>query len=115
MHAPYIPRKPGFDVVKRIPILLVAAAIGVALSSPPAQAQQGRGLEEQGNAYRANREGHILSLPEVRSRIRVPNAQYIGAEMPSPLVYRLKYMRGGAVIWIDVDARTGRIVARTGG
>jgi hypothetical protein len=30
------------------------------------------------------------------------------------MIYRLKYMRGSEVIWIDVDARTGRIVARTG-
>ena len=34
--------------------------------------------------------------------------------MVGATVYRLKYMRGADVIWIDVDAQTGRIVARFG-
>jgi len=43
----------------------------------------------------------------------VPGADFIGAEFDGR-VYRLKYMRGADVIWIDVDAQTGRILARTG-
>lgn len=95
----------------RVPILL-AAAIGLVL---PAQGTEARGLQrvrEQATAYRANQQGQILSLPEIRARIRVPGAQYIGAEMIGPTVYRLKYMRGADVIWIDVDATTGRIIQR---
>jgi hypothetical protein len=81
----------------------------------PAAGQNTRGLSrEQNNAYRAMQQGQILSLPEIRSRIRVPGAEYIGAEMVGPTVYRLKYMRGPNVIWIDVDAASGRIVARFG-
>jgi hypothetical protein len=90
--------------------------IGVlAALAAPAAAQNTRGLgREQNNAYRAMQQGQILSLPEIRARIRVPNAEYIGAEMLGPTIYRLKYMRGANVIWIDVDAATGRIVARFG-
>ena len=81
----------------------------------PAAGQNTRGLSrEQNHAYRAMQQGQILSLPEIRARIHVPNAEYIGAEMLGPTVYRLKYMRGANVIWIDVDAATGRIVARFG-
>ena len=28
--------------------------------------------------------------------------------------YRLKFMQGGRVIWVDVDSATGRIVRRSG-
>ena len=43
--------------------------------------------------------------------MRMPGAEFIGAEFDGR-VYRLKFMRGADVIWIDVDARTGRIVGR---
>ena len=89
----------------------------VAALAAPAAGQNARGLSrvrEQDNAYRAMQQGQILSLPEIRARIRVPGAEYIGAEMIGPTIYRLKYMRGANVIWIDVDAATGRIVARFG-
>lgn len=104
-------RKVEFVNVMRCLVLLCALC---ALSAPAA-AQNSRGLgREQNNAYRAMQQGQILSLPEIRARIRVPGAEYIGAEMVGPTIYRLKYMRGPNVIWIDVDAATGRVVARFG-
>jgi hypothetical protein len=92
--------------------LLLLAAAGLAAAPSLADA---RGLQRdrgQNATYRAMQEGRILSLPEIRARVRVPGAEYIGAEMLAPGVYRLKYMRGAEVIWIDVDARTGRIIGR---
>ena len=89
------------------------AAAGLALS--PALAAGTTGLQrdrDQNAAYRAMQQGRVLSLPEIRARVRVPGAQYIGAEMIGTGLYRLKYMRGAEVIWIDVDARTGRIIGR---
>lgn len=97
----------------RIPAILAAAALAV--SAFPADAtQNGRGLQqrrEQDAAYQAAQQGRILPLPEIRARIRIPNAQFIGAEFDGRF-YRLKFMRGPEVIWIDVDARSGRILAR---
>jgi hypothetical protein len=93
-------------------LCLLLAAAGLAASALPADAQRlspQRG--EQDAAYRATQEGQILPLPMIRARIRVQGAQFIGAEFDGR-IYRLKYMRGPDVIWIDVDARTGRIVAR---
>ncbi len=29
-------------------------------------------------------------------------------------VITLKFMRGGQVIWVDIDARTGEVVGRSG-
>jgi len=96
-------------------LILFAAAAGLAAAPLAGAVAQSRGLQrEQDNAYRANQQGQILSLPQIRARIRVPGAEYIGAEMVGPTVYRLKYMRGANVIWIDVDAANGRIVARFG-
>ena len=92
-------------------LLPLAAA---SLIASPALADA-RGLQrdrDQNAAYRAMQQGRILSLPEIRARIRVPGAEYIGAEVIGPALYRLKFMRGAEVIWIDVDARTGRIIGR---
>ena len=95
--------------------LVLLAAAGLALTPSLAFAQRG-GLQrgEQSGAYRAMQQGEVLSLPQIRARINVPGAQFIGVEIIGGMIYRLKYMRGAEVIWIDVDARTGRIVARTG-
>ena len=88
-------------------------AVGLIGSAYPADAR--RGLQpmrgEQDAAYRATQQGRILPLPTIRARIRVPGAEFIGAEFDGT-IYRLKYMRGAEVIWIDVDARTGRILSR---
>ena len=98
----------------RLPVLL--AAIGLAVTPAHASAQRGMARDGQGGAYRAMQQGEVLSLPEIRRRVSVtvPNAQFIGVEIIGGMIYRLKYMRGAEVIWIDVDARTGRVVARTG-
>jgi hypothetical protein len=97
-------------------LLVPLLAAGLAAAAAPAFAQRGLQRDEQTGAYRAMQQGEVLSLPEIRRRvsITVPNAQFIGVEIIGGMIYRLKYMRGAEVIWIDVDARTGRIVARTG-
>ena len=42
-------------------------------------------------------------------------AQYIGVDFdPGSAVYTLKFLRGGAVIWVDVDGRSGQVLGRTG-
>jgi len=103
-------------------LILLIAALGVAA---PVAAQDGRDLRgrdtrearglnrlrEQDNAYRATQQGRIRPLPEIRARINIPGAEFIGVEFDGR-IYRLKYMRGGEVIWIDVDAETGQIVRR---
>lgn len=94
-------------------LMFLLLATGLALSAP-ADAQRRLNATrggEQDAAYRANQQGEILSLQEVRSRVRVPGADYIGVEFDGR-IYRLKFMRGAEVIWVDVDARTGRVVGR---
>lgn len=95
-------------------ILFLLAAAASALAAVPAEARDARGLQttrEQDAAYRASQRGEGVSFTEIRARIRVPGAQFIGAEFDGR-IYRLKFMRGSEVIWIDVDARTGRVIGR---
>jgi hypothetical protein len=91
--------------------VLLAAALIPAFPADAQRARLSATRGEQVQAYRQARQGEILSLPEIRSRVHIRGAEYIGAEFDGR-VYRLKYMRGAEVIWVDVDARTGRIVNR---
>ena len=93
----------------RIPFLLAAA--GLAVLAAPAEARGLQTVREQDAAYRAAQQGRILPLPVIRARIRIPGAQFIGAEFDGR-IYRLKFMRGTEVIWIDVEAHSGRVVGR---
>ncbi len=90
--------------------LLTLALAALAAVAPPAQAQ--RFQRDQDRALEGIRNRDYLPLDAIRSRIRIPGAVFIGAEVVGPGIYRLKYMRGPDVIWIDVEARTGRILGR---
>ena len=73
--------------------------------------------KEQDTAYKATRRGHFLPLREIETRIvpRMGDAEYLGPELDALSGrYRLKFMRQGRVIWLDVDARTGQVIGRAG-
>ena len=93
-------------------LVLLTAALSVATTAMPVEARGLQRVREQDRAYQAAQEGRSLTLPEIRARVRIPGAQFIGAEMIGPNLYRLKFMRGSQVIWVDVEARTGRVVGR---
>ena len=82
---------------------LMLASGGIAI----AQADQDR-------AYQLAREGHIRPLGEIIAAVtpRV-GGKFIGSEFDAnTTMYRLRFMRDGAVTNVDVDARTGRILGR---
>jgi hypothetical protein len=92
--------------------IALTLAAGLLWSAQPSDAQRLRPMRgEQEAAYEATQQGQILPLNTIRQRIRVPGAQFIGVEFDGR-IYRLKFMRGSDVIWIDVDARTGRVLSR---
>lgn len=88
-------------------VALMALALAV-----PASAQR-RG--DQYRAYEARQAGRVLSLREIEDRVlpRMRGSTYLGPEFDGG-VYRLKFMRGGSVMWVDVDARTGAVIGRSG-
>lgn len=87
---------------------LVAGSIGAV----PAFAQR----SDQGEARKEMRAGNVLSLRQIESRIlpTMREAEYLGPSYDSRAkAYRLKFIRDGRVTFVDVDARTGRVINRT--
>lgn len=69
---------------------------------------------DQDRAYRSKVRGEALSYPEIKERVM----PYMGDAVPlGPDIrggnYLVKFMRGGRVIWVEVDPSTGRILGRT--
>ena len=90
---------------------LLAASLGAGLLAAPAVADRPR---DQDRAFEATREGRSMPLPMIERRVMpfMGGADYLGPEFRGD-TYRLKFMRNGRVIWVDVDAATGRIVSRS--
>lgn len=95
------------------PFLIAIALLGCVAASAPAEPRR----PEQDAAYRAQQTGSIRPFGEIKQRVvpRMGGASYLGSEFDSgSSTYRLKFMRGASVIWVDVDARTGAIIGRSG-
>jgi len=111
--------------------LLLTVVLATGLSSAPALADRPRDRgprpeqnnnnnnnngprREQERAFEATREGRSMPLPQLERRVMplMPGADYLGTELNGG-TYRLKFMQNGRVIWVDVDAQTGRIIRRS--
>jgi hypothetical protein len=97
--------------MKLLRTLLAAALASGLLAGPAAQSRP----RDQDRAFQAIREGRSMPLPKIEQRVRpmMGGADYLGPEL-NGRTYRLKYVRDGRVIWVDVDAATGRIIGRSG-
>lgn len=94
-------------------VLAATLLVGLTLGSVAADARR----PEQDAAYSAKRSGDIRPFGEIKGRVvpRMGGASYLGSEFDAgSSTYRLKFMRGASVIWVDVDARTGTIIGRSG-
>lgn len=90
------------------------AALAAATLAVPADAQQRR--SEQGEARKEMEAGHILKAREIEARVlpMMGDAEYLGFAYDSTaMAYRLKFIRKGHVLFVDVDARTGKIVQKS--
>lgn len=87
--------------------VILPVAVGAGLIASPALADPPRDAER---AFEATREGRSMPLPSIERRVlpHMGGAQYLGPEFDGD-TYRLKFMRKGRVIWVDVDAATGRV------
>lgn len=104
-------------VMKMTRTLLLPAFLSLGMASAPelASAQKSRG--DQDGAYAARQSGAVRSLREIEGRIvpRMRDSDYLGPEFdPRSGIYRLKFMRNGSVIWVDVDGRTGAVIGQSG-
>ncbi len=69
--------------------------------------------DEQGQVRREMRAGNVRSLREIEQRVlpTKPGMQYLGPEYdPTAMAYRLKFIRDGRVVFVDVDARSGQVL-----
>lgn len=99
--------------MKSLLLPLTAALLSTTVAAAPGDARR----RDQDAAYDAMRAGHIRPLREIENRVvpRMGGASYLGPEFDAGSgTYRLKFMRSGSVIWIDVDGRTGAIIGRSG-
>ena len=106
--------------------LIASALLAVALVATPAPALA-QNSSAQEAARRDAREGKTLSLRQIESIVfRTLGAplcsntrgdgdcfEYLGpAYDPGAMAYRLKFMRNSRVTFVDIDARTGRVLSR---
>jgi hypothetical protein len=103
---------------------LLAALIAVSFVGAPALADRPHGREagrdlpaparEADRAFRDTQQGRSLPLPQLERKVMpfMGGADYLGPELNGGS-YRLKFMENGRVIWVDVDAQTGRIIRRS--
>jgi len=93
----------------------LTALILLALAVPavPAVAQP---AGEQKQVRREARAGNVLPLRQLEQKVlpMMGGAQYLGPEYdPTVMVYRLKFIREGRVIFVDIDARSGDILRQS--
>jgi uncharacterized membrane protein YkoI len=98
---------------KLIASCLAATLVVSGLAAAPAVAQS---RNDQGEARKEMRAGNVLPLREIERRVlpRMKGSEYLGPAYDSTaMIYRLKFIRDGRVTFVDVDARTGRVVRRS--
>ena len=92
----------------KFPIIIALSALFLA-TAHPAEARRG----EQSDAREDVQSGKVKSLRQIEGSVvpKMRGMQYLGPEYdPGPQVYRLKFLDGDRVIFVDVDARTGGIL-----
>ncbi|MEE9433545.1 MAG: PepSY domain-containing protein [Sphingorhabdus sp.] len=89
-------------------LLTILAGFAVTVAQP-ADARRG----DQVNAREQMKSGKVMSLREIEARVlpRMRGKEYLGPEYDSGAqVYRLKFIEKNRVIFVDVDARSGRVL-----
>ncbi|KLI63147.1 hypothetical protein [Aurantiacibacter marinus] len=92
-----------------------AIALAATLAAAPAPASaQDRSRGDQNSARAEMQAGRNMPIRDIERRI-IPQMrdgdEYIGFEYDSTAqAYRLKFIRNGRMIWVDVDAQTARVL-----
>ena len=105
--------------MKTILSLLAATALALIGTAPAAAAHAGaqeQSRSDQGEARKETKAGNQLSLREIERRVlpQMRGSEYLGpAYDATARAYRLKFIKDGRVTYVDVDARSGRIINRS--
>lgn len=96
--------------------LMAAVCCTVTPVAAPVAAHAESRPDEQGSVRREMRAGNVQSLRQIERQVlpAMRGMQYLGPEYdPAAMAYRLKFIRDGRVVFVDVDARTGRIIGES--
>ena len=96
----------------RVLSLALAFAVLSGPAAPPALANPG---DAQGQVRKDMQAGNVRPLRDIERQVlpTMPGMQYLGPEYdPVAMAYRLKFIQNGRVVFIDVDARSGRVISR---
>lgn len=100
--------------MRKVIASLAAAALFAGGLAAPAEAQRSSSSRsDQASARQEMAAGRILPSREIERRVvpQMKDSDYLGLEYQDQArAYRLKFIREGQVTWVDVDARTGRIL-----
>jgi uncharacterized membrane protein YkoI len=91
--------------------LFTALVVAALVAGPAPVAAQSR--EDQQAAREEMRAGRRMPLRDIERRIipQMKGHEYLGFEdFNDTTAYRLKFLKDGQVTWVDVDARTGRVL-----
>jgi uncharacterized membrane protein YkoI len=91
--------------------LFTALVVAALVAGPAPAAAQSR--EDQQAAREEMRAGRRMPLRDIERRIipQMKGHEYLGFEdFNDTTAYRLKFLKDGQVTWVDVDARTGRVL-----
>ena len=102
---------------KQISTLAAAAFVAGGLTAPAiGQRARNAAQGEQAMAREQMQAGREMAPREIERRIipQMKGSDYLGFEYDSDAsAYRLKFLKDGQLTWVDVDARTGRILRVT--
>ncbi|MHA6317081.1 PepSY domain-containing protein [Altererythrobacter sp. CAU 1778] len=99
--------------MKRILASLAGAAMLAGTFAAPAAAQS---RSDQDEARKEMKAGNTLSLRQIERQVlpRMRGMEYLGPEYDSAArAYRLKFIEKGKVVFVDVDARSGKVLRRS--
>ncbi|WP_395326870.1 PepSY domain-containing protein [Novosphingobium sp. BL-8H] len=103
-----------FVSILAIPGSVLVAAFALVAPTLCAHAADPGG--DQGEARRERKAGNILSIRQIEQLVlpRMGGMQYLGPDYdPAAMAYRLKFIQNGKVYFVDVDARTGRVIGQS--
>ena len=89
------------------------AVLAGLLAVPEAHAQS---RDDQVEARKEMKAGNVQSLRQIERQIvpQMKGMEYLGPEYDSAaMAYRLKFIHNGHVVFVDVDARSGRVLRRS--
>ncbi|MBT2187100.1 hypothetical protein [Sphingobium nicotianae] len=101
----------------RFTLPIMGGLLALTGADMPASAQRFQRGEDQQDARKAMLDGQVMPFSVIKRRVEreMDEATYVGvAPPPREGIYRMQFLRkDGKVVWVDVDGKTGNIIART--